>query len=59
MMDGCIQETLGHGYLEAALRLLIGSVLIILVMIFKRIDIGTTWFFVRKYIALLIVLLNI
>ena len=48
MMDGCIQETLGHGYLEAALRLLIGSVLIILIMIFKRIDIGTTWFFVWK-----------
>jgi hypothetical protein len=28
MMDGCTQETLGCGYLEAALRLLIGKILL-------------------------------
>ena len=48
MMDGCIQETLGCGYLEAALRLLIGNILIFFSMLFKRIEIFTAWIFIRK-----------
>lgn len=43
-MDGCTQETLGYGYQEAALRLLIGKILlyfIIMLFIYMKIKNNT------------------